>query len=130
MTVNSLTPNLMVEDVAATIEWYVERLDAEVLGRMPPESDDPEWAQIALDEASLMFQERASIEADVPALAGREIGGSFTLYVDVDDTDALHDRLVEAGATVVQERRETDYGRREFAVADPNGYVLNVGEKL
>lgn len=130
MPVNSLTPNLMVEDVAATVEWYVDRLDAEVLGRMPPESDDPKWAQIALDEASLMFQERDSIEADVPALAGLEVGGSFTLYVDVDDATALHDRLVDAGATVVQELRETDYDRREFAVEDPNGYVLNFGQKL
>jgi len=130
MTFNTLTPNLMVENVAATLEWYAENLDAEEFGRMPPESDDPEWAQIALDDCGLMFQERGSIEADVPALAGREVGGSFTCYIDVDDAEALYDRLTHAGQPVVQELRETDYGRREFAVTDPNGYVLNFGEKL
>ncbi len=130
MTVNTLTPNLMVDDVAETLAWYDETLAADELGRMPPESDEPEWAQIALDDAWLMFQERASLEADVPALEGREIGGSFTLYVDVDEATALHDRLTEAGETVVQELRETDYGRREFAIEDPNGYILNFGEKL
>lgn len=129
MTVHALTPNLMVENVAATVYWYRSRLDADELARMPPDSDDPEWAQIALGEASLMVQARESIEADVPALAGREIGGSFTLYVDVDDVTALHDELGSAGETVVQELRETDYDRREFAILDPNGYVLNFGEK-
>lgn len=130
MAFNTLTPNLMVADVAEALAWYVETLDADELARMPPESDDPEWAQIALDDAWLMFQDRESLTADVPVLEGREIGGSFTLYVDVDDATALHDRLVEAGETVVQELRETDYGRREFAIEDPNGYVLNFGEKL
>lgn len=133
MGINRLTPNLMVEDVAETLAWYRRELDADVLGRMPEGSDDPVWAQVALGDAWLMFQARDSLEADVPALAGAEIGGSFTLYVDVDDASGLHDRLVDgpdADGPVVQELRETEYGRREFAVADPNGYVLNFGEKL
>lgn len=130
MAFNHLTPNLMVPDVAETVAWYTDTLDADVLGRMPPESDDPEWAQLALDDAWLMLQERASLESDVPVLSGRDVGGSFTLYVDVDDAAGLHERLAEGGETVVQELRETDYGRREFAIEDPNGYVLNFGEKL
>lgn len=130
MAVNSLTPNLMVGDVAETVAWYTNTLDAEELARMPPESDEPEWAQLALDDAWLMLQERESLEADVTVLEGREIGGSFTLYLDVDDAVALRDRLVAAGETVVQELRETDYDRREFAIEGPNGYVLNFGEKL
>lgn len=132
MDFDRLTPNLMVEDVAETLEWYRRELDADVIGRMP-EDDDPVWAQVALGDAWLMFQERDSLEADVPALEDAEIGGSFTLYVDVDDASGLHDRLVagrDGDSTVVQDLRETEYGRREFAIADPNGYVLNFGEKL
>lgn len=127
---NRLTPNLMVPDVKATLSWYEDGLDATELGRMPPDSSDPEWAQLEFGDGWLMLQERESLESDVPALAGEAIGGSLTLYVDVDDAADLLDSVEAAGATVVQELRETEYGRREFAIEDCNGYVLAFGEKL
>lgn len=129
-TYNSLTPNVMVDDVAETVAWYERVFDAEELARMPPESDDPDWGQVEIGDVWLMFQARESLVDDVPALEGAEIGGSLTFYVDTDDAIAVHERAVTEGADVVQELRETDYGRREFAVADPNGYVLAFGEKL
>ena len=129
-TYNRLTPNLLVEDVAETIAWYEDILGAEELARMPPESDDPEWGQVEFGDVWLMFQTRASLAADVPALEGSEMGGSFTMYVDTDDAAGVHERASEADVTVVQALRETEYGRREFAIADPNGYVLAFGEKV
>lgn len=129
-TFNQLTPNVMVADVGDAIAWYERVLGAEELARMPPESDDPEWGQVAFGEVWLMFQDRASLEDDVPALEGADIGGSLTLYVDTDDALAVHERAVTEGAEVVQELRETDYGRREFAIEDPNGYVLAFGEEM
>ena len=129
-TYNRLTPNLMVDDVAETMAWYEAVLGAEELARMPPESDEPEWGQVEFGDVWLMFQSRPSLEADVPALEGSEIGGSFTLYVDTDDVDGVHERASESDVTVVQAVRETDYGRREFAIEDPNGYVLAFGEQV
>ena len=129
-TFNRLTPNVMVADVAETIAWYEDVLDAGELARMPPESEDPEWGQVEFGDVWLMFQTRDSLADDVPALEGTEMGGSLTLYVDTDDALAVHERAVTQGATVVQELRETEYGRREFAIEDPNGYVLAFGEKL
>jgi uncharacterized glyoxalase superfamily protein PhnB len=126
----ALTPNLMVRDVTETLAWYDKHFDAEELGRMPAHSDDPEWAQVAIGDVSLMFQERSSLEDDVPALEGSSLGGSFTCYIDVDDAAGLHDELQRADVRVVQELRETAYGRREFAIEDCNGYVLAFGEKL
>jgi uncharacterized glyoxalase superfamily protein PhnB len=119
----------MVEDVAATIDWYERALDAETIGQMPEGSDDPEWAQVRIGEVSIMFQQRASLEADLPSFEGTEIGASMTLYIDADDVRALYDELA-GGADVALELRETAYGRREFAVTDPNGYVLWFGEKV
>ena len=128
---NSLTPNLMVTDVVDSLRWYERVLDAAELGRMPADSDDPEWAQVGFGDVSVMFQGRDSLAADVPALAEVDIGGSLTLYVDVEDVEGLHERVVDReGASVAQALRETEYGRREFAVEDPDGYVLAFGEKL
>jgi uncharacterized glyoxalase superfamily protein PhnB len=129
MTFTELTPNCMVEDVAATVEWYERWLDAEEMGRLPDDAEDPEWAQVRLGDVSLMFQTRASLEEELPAFAEREVAGSTALYIDVEDAEALHDELAGA-AEVVLDFRETAYGRREFAVTDPNGYVLWFGEKV
>lgn len=48
-------------------------------------------------------------------------------YVVTDDPDALHARAVAHGAKVIQELHETDYGSRDFAVADPEGNRWSFG---
>jgi uncharacterized glyoxalase superfamily protein PhnB len=47
--------------------------------------------------------------------------------VVTDDPDGLHDRALKAGATIVQELRETDYGSRDFAARDPEGNLWSFG---
>jgi uncharacterized glyoxalase superfamily protein PhnB len=53
--------------------------------------------------------------------------GTFGAYVVTDDPDGLHDRALKAGATVVRELNETDYGSREFGVRDPEGNLWSFG---
>jgi uncharacterized glyoxalase superfamily protein PhnB len=50
-----------------------------------------------------------------------------SVYLVHDDPDALWPRVMAAGATVVREMREEDYGSRGFSVADPEGNVWSVG---
>ena len=129
MTVNSLTPDLMVEDLAETVAWYERVLDAEVVATLPEEGD-AWWAQVEIGDASLMFQERDSLTGKLPALEGESIGGSVALYIDVDDAETLQDDLGAAGVDIMEELHETDFGWKQFAVTDCNGYVLWFGEKL
>jgi uncharacterized glyoxalase superfamily protein PhnB len=53
--------------------------------------------------------------------------GSFGAYAVTDDPDALFARAVAAGAQVLAELRETDYGSRDFAVRDPEGNRWSFG---
>jgi uncharacterized glyoxalase superfamily protein PhnB len=130
MTVKSLTPDLMVEDVAATVEWYERVFDAEVVATLPTDPDsDPWWAQVLIDEAPVMFQERESLEGKLPGMEGQPIGGSVAFYVDVDDAEALHEHLVSAGVEITRPPHETDFGWRQFSALDPNGYTLWFGEQ-
>ena len=132
MTVNSLTPDLMVEDLAETVAWYERVFDAEVAATLPEDADADEgwWAQLEMGDASLMLQERESLTEKLPVLAEADIGGSVALYIDVDDAEALSADLADAGVEMVTEMHETDFGWKQFAVEDPNGYVLWFGEKL
>ncbi|PSQ59583.1 MAG: hypothetical protein BRD23_04005 [Halobacteriales archaeon SW_9_67_25] len=130
MTVNSLTPDLMVEDLAETVEWYERVFDAEVEATLPEDDEEDWWAQVAIGDASLMFQERASLIEKIPALDGASIGGSLALYLDVDDAERLRDDLADAGVDIVDDLHETDFGWTQFAIEDCNGYVIWFGEKL
>ncbi|NEE00023.1 VOC family protein [Phytoactinopolyspora halotolerans] len=49
------------------------------------------------------------------------------VYVAVDDIDAHHARAVAAGAEIVMEPTDQEYGSRDFAVRDPEGNVWAFG---
>ena len=51
----------------------------------------------------------------------------FSLYIVVADPDAHHARAVAAGAEVVRELTDTDYGSREYGVHDPEGNSWSFG---
>jgi uncharacterized glyoxalase superfamily protein PhnB len=51
---------------------------------------------------------------------GEHIGAGW-LYVAVDDPDAHCARAREAGATIVDELHDTDYGSRDYSARDPEG---------
>ena|SRR5689334_16813454 len=53
--------------------------------------------------------------------------GSFGAYVVVEDADALYARVREAGAEILTELSDTDYGSRGFAVRDPEGNRWSFG---
>jgi uncharacterized glyoxalase superfamily protein PhnB len=53
--------------------------------------------------------------------------GTFGAYVVTDDPDGLFKRATAAGATVLRELHETDYGSRDFAVTDPEGNHWSFG---
>jgi len=53
--------------------------------------------------------------------------GTFGGYVVTDDPDALFQRATAAGATVLRELQDTDYGSREFSVRDPEGNRWSFG---
>jgi uncharacterized glyoxalase superfamily protein PhnB len=74
-------------------------------------------AELKLGEAYIMLgQTRDENVERVPA-------GPSSVYVVVDDVDALFARASGAGAEIVEGVVERDYGSREFAAKDPAGNV-------
>ena len=53
--------------------------------------------------------------------------GFFGAYVVTDEPDALFARATAAGAEVLAELHDTDYGSRDFAVRDPEGNHWSFG---
>jgi uncharacterized glyoxalase superfamily protein PhnB len=80
-------------------------------------------AELRLGDAWLMLGDTRAGSADFPH-------GPTTIYVVVDDPDAHHDRAVAAGAEIVRELVDQDYGSREYAAKDPAGNVWSFGTYL
>ena len=53
--------------------------------------------------------------------------GRTTVYVAVDEVDALHDTAKAAGAEIVLAPTDQDYGSRDFSARDPEGNIWSFG---
>jgi uncharacterized glyoxalase superfamily protein PhnB len=53
--------------------------------------------------------------------------GQGSIYVAVDDPDAHYQRARAAGAEIITELRDTEYGSREYGAHDPEGNVWSFG---
>ncbi len=118
MNVESITPMLRTWDLPGSIEFYRGMLGFEL------QAHDPEsgWASLALGPVVVMLSGPNEHEGDrAPVFTG-------SLYFRVNDVDGLWSRLKDR-VRVCYPIEAFDYGMREFAVYDNNGYLLQFGEE-
>ncbi|MBV9259529.1 MAG: VOC family protein [Ktedonobacteraceae bacterium] len=127
-SLKKLTPNIMVEDVNRTIEFYKKTLGFELLASVPEEGQFV-WAMMKRGKVEMMFQARTSLEDEIPALKQKEIGGALTFYMEVEGIEELYNQL-KGSVPIVQDMHATFYGAQEFAVQDCNGHVLSFAETI
>lgn len=122
-TVNGAVPIVPYSDPRAAIGWLERTFGAVATAVHPPEPDQPlVHAEIRVGNGLVMLND-AGRDSDSPFA----LPGPVLLYVVVDDPDALHDRAAAAGADIVAELADKDYGSRDFAVRDPHGNVWSFG---
>jgi uncharacterized glyoxalase superfamily protein PhnB len=116
-------PSLRARDARALIRFLVEAFGFEetvVYG----DGDLVEHAQLSWPLGGGVMLGSAR---DRPDDAWPLRPGSFGAYVVTDEPDALRDRAVAAGAELIQDIEDTDYGSRGFAVRDPEGNRWSFG---
>jgi uncharacterized glyoxalase superfamily protein PhnB len=123
-----LTPNFMVENVGKTLDFYRDALGFETLTTVENDGEIG-FAIVQRDSIELMFQSRASLSENVPALTGSPIGASQTLYIEVSDIGQLYEQ-VRDNAEIVVDMHNTFYGTREFYFRDVNGYILSFSQPV
>lgn len=107
MKLKKLTPNLMVEDVNETVGFYQETLGFEPIMTIP-EAGKFDWAMMKNGDVEIMFQSRKSLGAEITVLSDAKIGGSFTMYIDVEEIQELYSQ-VKSKALIVQDMHDTFY---------------------
>jgi uncharacterized glyoxalase superfamily protein PhnB len=118
-----LSPLLTVEAIEPCLPFWVERLGFAKTVEVP-DGSALGFVILAKDGVEIMYQSRASVEKDIPALAKGTDGGmpAMGLFIEVGDIDAVEQAL--AGIEPVIPRRRTFYGMDEVVVRDPGGYVV------
>jgi lactoylglutathione lyase len=125
----SLTPNLMVDDVNETVNFYRDILGFNVLILMP-ETGVADWAMLEQGNVKIMFQKKASLIEEYPVFAKQTFvsGGAMILYIEVPKVRELFEQL-KGKAKLVRELSKTCYCMTEFAIQDNNGFVLAFAER-
>lgn len=115
----SVRPMFYTSDFEGTLAFYTEVLEFKLEVRL----DEYGWADLSRDNIEVMI---AKPNEHVPFDKATFTG---SIYFNVDDADALWVELKEK--TKVCYPIETfDYGMREFAIFDNNGYLLQFGQTV
>jgi uncharacterized glyoxalase superfamily protein PhnB len=116
-------------DVAAAVDWLCRAFGFEQQTVMTSESGAIEYAQLTNGRAMLMLAPVRDTPLDNLMKQPDEIGGAATqsCYIVVDDADAHHARAMDAGAEVVLDLEDDDFGGRGYSCRDPEGHLWMFG---
>ena len=119
----NMTTNLMVESVNKALAFYRDILGFSEVASVPGKKGELQFAILSKDQLMLMVQDKSSFIEEYPVLNTPKVQPSVSLYIAVDNLDALYDEL-KGNYFINTELHTSFYGAREFAITDVDGYVL------
>lgn len=127
MPMLKLVPSLIVDDMPKTIAFYRDVLEFELVDAQPPA--EPWWARLRCGGVEIMLQMRSSLLEEYPFYRDLPLGGTFDLYIEMDQVDDYYQR-VKRRITPYFELADEPYGMREFTIRDCNGVVVAFGKRI
>ncbi len=126
---STIIPALRYADAPAAIEWLCKVLGCTKHNVYANQDGTIAHAELALGGGMIMLGSQKDDAYAKSYKSPSEMGGAETrgAYVVVDDADAVYTRAKAAGAEIIRELQNTDYGSREFALRDPEGHSWSVG---
>ena len=113
-----LTPHLPVKDVVETVEWYKQNLGfGEEWYYGNPITD----GGCRRDEVRVLFGVSSGPFQPLE---------NISLILFVSNVDEVYNEIKGKGHRIIKEIQTYDYGIREFAIFDCNGYMLRFSESV
>jgi catechol 2,3-dioxygenase-like lactoylglutathione lyase family enzyme len=125
--VKKLAPNLVVSNVERSVAFYCDVLGFTLAQKVPDDSPLV-FASVQSGDVEVFLNAPGPAVAEYPAFTSRPLGGTLTLFMEVDGIKALHDALA-GRVNVVMPLERKWYGVTEFAITDPDGYVITFAER-
>ncbi|WP_313530818.1 VOC family protein [Sphingobacterium multivorum] len=118
MKLKCVNPILYSTNLDQTIQFYSEKLGFTCIEK----NETLDWILLQNGTIEIMF----SHPVESIAFETAQFTGSF--YFNVDDIDNLWEELKE-NVRICYEIETFEWGMREFAIYDNNGYVLQFGQE-
>src|SRR4051812_33219840 len=123
---HTITPQLTLDNAVEAIDWYKKALGAEETSRAAGPDGRIMHAEIRIGDSLIMLNDEMG-----GGRSARTIGGSpASLWIYVEDCDALFNRAVAAGATVspgpMGQMMDQFWGDRSGTFTDPHGYKWTI----
>ena len=110
----TVTPYLVAEDGPALMEFAKQAFGAEELFRAVGTAGGLH-GEVRIGDSMLMMG------GGIPGREFRATPNTHALHVYVEDSDAVYQKALAAGATTISEPRDQEYGERSGSVKDPAG---------
>ena len=124
----TVTPYLAVQGAADAIDWYKEAFGATERGRMDMPDGSIAHAEIKIGDSIVMISDpfpQSTVKSP------KELGGtSASIFLYVEDVDAVVKQAVDAGATMTMEVADQFWGDRFGTVSDPFGHTWSVATHI
>jgi len=123
----SLTPNLIVSNVARSLAFYRDVLGFTVQTTVP-DVDPFVFAIVQRGPVEVFLNAPEPAIAEYPAFGNRPIGGTLTLFMHVTNVAEAYAGLQDQ-VRIVMPLEKKWYGVTEFAFEDPDGYIITFAEQ-
>jgi PhnB protein len=121
---HTVTPYLAVDDAAQAIEYYTKAFGAKERVRMETPDGKIGHAELEIGDSLVMLSDpfpQASTRSP------KELGGtSVSVFMYVENVDAVVKQAVDSGATVAMEVADQFWGDRFGSVTDPFGHLWSI----
>jgi len=125
----TVIPCLRYRDAPAAIEWLCSTFGFEKQLVVPNEDGTIAHAQLGYGNGMIMLGSVFDTEfgrlMKQPSQTDKAVTQSA--YLVVNDADLVYGRALEAGAQIVLDIKDEDYGGRGFTCRDPEGHIWSIG---
>lgn len=127
----TIIPCLRYRDAPTAIDWLCDTFGFEKQLVVPNDDGTIAHAQLRFGNGMIMLGSVLNPDTEFGMLMKQpdEIGGAETQssYIIVSDADVIYARTKAAGAEIIIEIKDEDYGGRGFSCRDLEGHLWNIG---
>jgi PhnB protein len=121
---HTLSPSLTVDNAAGAIEFYKRAFGAKERMRMDGPGGTIAHAELQIGDSILMLNDPFPQASTKPP---KEVGGTtVTLFLYVEDVDAVFQQAIDAGATSTMPVDDMFWGDRFGSITDPYGHAWGI----
>jgi len=125
----AVIPALRYRDAVAAIDWLTRAFGFEKQAVYMGPDNTVAHAQLTFGNGMIVLSSIADTPYGKLITQPDQIGRreTQTPYLVVSDADAVYATAKAAGATILLDIKDMDYGGRAFTCSDPEGHIWNIG---